>query len=70
MLLSTYSVYNYLIVSETNGNVGAVIILLLNAFEQSAILTVSYVIYARPLYNFCIFAFGKVYTTDIVYMHM
>ncbi len=30
--------------SETNGSVGAVIILLLNAFEQSAILTVSYVI--------------------------
>ncbi len=32
------------IMSETNVSVGAVIILLLNAFEQSAILTVSYVI--------------------------
>ncbi len=30
--------------SENNGSVGAVIILLLNAFEQSAILTASYVI--------------------------
>ncbi len=30
--------------SETNGSVGAVIILLLNAFEHSAILPVSYVI--------------------------
>ncbi len=29
--------------SETSGSVGVVIILLLNAFEQSAILTVSYV---------------------------
>ncbi len=42
-MLSTYSDYNDFIVSETNGNVGAVIIFLLNAFEQSAILTVSYV---------------------------
>ena len=32
------------IMSETNDSVGAVIILLLNAFEQSTILTVSYVI--------------------------
>ena len=35
---------NDAVMSETNGSVGAVIILLLNAFEQSAILTVSYVI--------------------------
>ena len=44
MLLSTYSDDNDFITSETNGSVRAVIILLLNAFEQSAILTVSYVI--------------------------
>ena len=44
MLLSTYSDNNDFIMSETNDSVGAVIILLLNAFEQSAILTVSYVI--------------------------
>ncbi len=30
--------------SEMNGSLGAVIIVLLNAFEHSAILTVSYVI--------------------------
>ena len=44
MLLSTYSDNNDFIMSETNGSVGAVIILLLNAFDQPAILTVSYVI--------------------------
>ncbi len=44
MLLSTYSDDYDFIISETNDSVGAVIILLLNAFEQSAILTVSYVI--------------------------
>ncbi len=38
-----YSDNNDFIMSETNGSVGVVIILLLNAFEQSAILTVSYV---------------------------
>ena len=39
-----YSDYNDFITSEANDSVGAVIILLLNAFEQSAIFTVSYVI--------------------------
>ncbi len=44
MSLSTYSYSNdFIIMSETNGSVGVVIILLLNAFEQSAILPVSYV---------------------------
>ncbi len=36
--------------SETNDIIGAVIILLLNAFEQSAILTVSYVICKASIY--------------------
>ncbi len=44
MLLSTYSDDNDFIMSETNSSVGAVTIILLNAFEQSAILTVPYVI--------------------------
>ncbi len=41
VLLSTYSDNNDFIMSDTNDSVGAVI---MNAFEQSAILTVSYVI--------------------------
>ncbi len=43
MLLSTYSDNNDFL-SETNGSIGAVIILHLNAFEQSVILTISVVI--------------------------
>ena len=51
MLLSTYSDDNDFITSETNGtlSVGAVIKLLLNAFEQSAILRVSYVIFKASI---------------------
>ncbi len=46
MVCCSLFVINYSdITSETNGSVGAVITLLLNAFEQSAIITVSYVIY-------------------------
>ncbi len=61
MLLSTYSDNNDFIMSETNDSVGAVIILLLNAFEQSAILMVLYVIC-----NACIGYFVLVYRTRCI----
>ncbi len=38
--------------SETNGSVGAVIVLLFNAFEQSTILTVSYIICKASIDSF------------------
>ena len=50
MLLSTYSDNNDFITSEMNGSVGVVIILHLNAFEQSAILN-AIICHMQDLYS-------------------
>ena len=47
MLLSTYSDNNDTIMSEANSSVGAMIILLLNAFEQYAIEALHYDVWYR-----------------------